>query len=187
MRIEPFTLTDNDLIKCCQQGDPKAQEQLYGRLADRMYRVCLRYIKSQVDAEDVLISAFTKVFKNIKTFSNKGQGSLEGWVRKIVINESLMWLRRRHNFNLTECLDDALPDPDLTQFSALDAEDINKMISELPMGYRTVFNLNVIEGFSHQEVAGMLSITESTSRTQLFKAKAILRKMLTREGYQYGT
>jgi RNA polymerase sigma factor (sigma-70 family) len=152
-----------------------------------MYRICLRYIKSQADAEDVLISAFTKVFRSMKSFSSQGEGSLEGWVRKIVINESLMWLRRRHNFNLTECLDETLPEPDLGQFCALDAEDIYKMISDLPMGYRTVFNLNVIEGFSHQEIATMLAITESTSRTQLFKAKAILKKILTREGYQYGT
>jgi RNA polymerase sigma-70 factor (ECF subfamily) len=180
-------LNDSELIRRCQNADPKAQEELYERYADRMYRVCLRYIKSQVDAEDVLISAFTKVFKSIKAFTSQGDGCLEGWVRKIVINESLMWLRRRHNFNLTECLEETLPEPDLSQFSALEAEDIYKLISDLPMGYRTVFNLNVIEGFSHQEIAAMLAITESTSRTQLFKAKAILKKTLTREGFQYGT
>ena len=98
-----------------------------------------------------------------------------------------MWLRRRHNFNLTEALDENLPEHDLSQFSQLEAEDICKMISNLPTGYRTIFNLSVVEGYNHQEIAKMLSIAESTSRTQLFKAKALLKKILTQEGFHYGT
>ena len=152
-----------------------------------MYRLSFRYIKSQVDTEDVLITSFTKIFKSIHTFQNQGPGSLEGWIRKIVVNESLMWLRRRHNFNLTEALDENLPEHDLSQFSQLEAEDICKMISNLPTGYRTIFNLSVVEGYNHQEIAKMLSIAESTSRTQLFKAKALLKKILTQEGFHYGT
>ena len=155
--------------------------------ANRMFRLAFRYIKSQVDAEDVVITSFTKVFKGIQTFKFQEEGSLEGWIRKIVVNESLMWLRRRHNFNLTESLDEGMPEPDLAQFSQLEANDIYKMIAELPTGYRTVFNLNVVEGYSHQEIAAMLSVAESTSRTQLFKAKALLKKMLTKEGFHYGT
>ena len=152
-----------------------------------MFRLTFRYIKSQIDAEDVVITSFTKVFKGIHTFKFKEEGSLEGWIRKVVVNESLMWLRRRHNFNLTESLDDAIPEPDLSQFSQLEAEDIYKMIANLPTGYRTVFNLNVVEGYSHEEIGALLSITQSTSRTQLFKAKALLKKMLTKEGFHYGT
>lgn len=110
-----------------------------------------------------------------------------GWIKKVMINESLMWLRRRHNFHLTESLDEHTPEPELKQFSEMEAEDIYRFISALPTGYRTVFNLSVIEGYSHQEIAESLSITESTSRTQLFKAKAMLKKMLTQEGFQYGT
>lgn len=134
-----------------------------------------------------MITAFTKVFKTIHSFTYRGEGTLEGWIRKIVVNESLMWLRRKHNFNMSENLSDAIPETDLAEFSQLEAEDICKMISDLPTGYRTVFNLNVIEGYSHQEIGEKLSITESTSRTQLFKAKALLKKMLTQEGFQYGT
>jgi len=180
-------LKEIDLVKNCQQANRKGQQELYSLYADKLYRIAFRYIKSQVDAEDVLITAFTKLFKNIQSFHYQGDGSLEAWMRKIVVNESLMWLRRRHNFNLTESLDETLPEPDLTQFSQLEADDIYKMISTLPTGYRTIFNLTVIEGYNHQEISKMLSITESTSRTQLFKAKALLKKMLLQEGFHYGT
>lgn len=104
-----------------------------------------------------------------------------------MINESLMWLRRRHNFHLTETLDETTPEPSMDQFSQLEAEDIYRFITELPTGYRTVFNLSVVEGYSHQEIAESLKITESTSRSQLFKAKALLKKLLTQEGFHYGT
>jgi RNA polymerase sigma-70 factor (ECF subfamily) len=152
-----------------------------------LFRLTFRYIKSQEDAEDVTMTAFIKVFNNIKSFNDQGEGSLEAWMRKIFVNESLMWLRRRHNFSMTETLDEGMDEADLTQMAELESEDIYKLIANLPVGYRTVFNLNVIEGYNHQEIGNMLSITESTSRTQLFKAKAILKKMLTREGYRYGT
>jgi RNA polymerase sigma-70 factor (ECF subfamily) len=108
-------------------------------------------------------------------------------MRKIVVNESLMWLRRSHNFNLTESLEASLPEPDLNAFSEQEAEDIYYFITQLPTGYRTVFNLSVIEGFNHAEIAGMLQISENTSRSQLFKAKTMLKKMLIQEGYHYGT
>jgi RNA polymerase sigma factor (sigma-70 family) len=180
-------LEEIELINSCQQTDPKAQKQLYTQYSDKMFRVGFRYTKSEVDAEDVLIVSFTKVFSSINTFKYQGVGSLEAWIRKIVVNEALMWLRRRHNFNLTETIDDTFPEPDLKQFSESGAADIYKMITHLPTGYRTVFNLNAIEGYNHEEIAGLLGITESTSRSQLFKAKTILKKMLTEEGFQYGT
>ncbi len=152
-----------------------------------MFRLVSRYIKSTVDSEDVLIMAFTKVFANISSFSDRGEGSFEGWIRKVVVNEALMWLRRRHNFNMTETLGEGSDPVDLGAFSGLPAEEISRFISELPNGYRTVFNLFVIEGYTHLEIAGMLEISESTSRTQLFKAKTLLKKTLTQEGFHYGT
>jgi RNA polymerase sigma factor (sigma-70 family) len=180
-------LEESELIRKCQHGESKAQEALYARYADSMLRLSLRYIKTIADAEDVMITAFTRVFSHIRTFDHRTGGSLEGWIRKIVVNESLMWLRRRHNFNLTESIDIGLPEPDLSQLALLEAADILKLIEELPTGYRTIFNLSVVEGYSHQEIAALLEISEGTSRSQLFKAKVILRKMLTQEGYQYGT
>jgi RNA polymerase sigma-70 factor (ECF subfamily) len=152
-----------------------------------MFRLSCRYIKVQEDAEDVVIRAFNKVFENISRFAYEGPGSLEGWIRKIVVNESLMWLRKRHNFNMTESIEDTLPQIDLSSLGELDAMEIYELIAQLPIGYRTVFNLFVIEGYNHEEIAAMLSISEGTSRSQLFKAKSLLKKALTREGFQYGT
>ncbi len=176
-----------ELIRQCQQADPKAQELLYARFADRMFRLTCRYLKSEMDAEDVIIVAFGKVFNSIRSFKHQGPGSAEAWIRKIVVNEALMWLRKKHNFNLTESIDENLPDDGLKQLSESGAEDIYKMITQLPTGYRTIFNLNVVEGFNHPEISIMLGISEGTSRSQLFKAKALLKKMLTREGFHYGT
>ena len=144
-------------------------------------------MKSDMETEDVIIVAFGKAFNAIRSFNYQGPGSLEAWLRRIVINESLMSLRKKHNFNLTESIDETVPEPDLKQFSESGADDIYKMITQLPTGYRTVFNLSTIEGYSHEEIAAMLGISEGTSRSQLFKAKALLKKMLTREGFHYGT
>jgi RNA polymerase sigma factor (sigma-70 family) len=180
-------LKEPELIRCCQQADPKAQEILYLRYADRMFRQASRYLKSQNDAEDSLVKAFNKVFIAIKNFTYQGEGCLEAWIRKIVTNEALMLLRNRHNFNLTESLEEGLQEPDLNSFTELEASDILALIGGLPTGYRTIFNLNVIEGYRHQEIAQLLSISESTSRSQLCKAKSLLKKMLKQEGYSYGT
>ena len=180
-------MNELSLVKVAKTGDKKAQEAIYALYADRMYRLCYRYIRNQEDAEDVLILAFTKVLEKIKEFEWRGEGSLEAWVRQVVVNESLMWLRRRHNFHLTETWSGQEVDPDISVLSELEAEDIYRMIGELPQGYRTVFNLSVIEGYSHQEIADLLKISISTSRTQLFKAKAHLKIRLTKEGFNYGT
>lgn len=131
--------------------------------------------------------SFTKIFNQIKSFSYRGEGSLEAWIRRVIINESLMWLRQRHNFMMAENIDLTLPESDLSRLCALEAEDILALVATLPTGYRTVFNLSVIDGYSHKEIAAMLEINDNTSRSQLFKAKALLQKMLTREGFQYGT
>jgi RNA polymerase sigma factor (sigma-70 family) len=180
-------LKEYSLIKMAKEGNRKAQEAIYSLYADRMYRLCYRYIRNQEDVEDILILAFTKVLENSKPFEWRGEGSLEAWIRQIVINESLMWLRKRHNFHLTESWDTREDEPDLSIINELEAEDIYRMIGELPDGYRTVFNLSVIEGYSHQEIAAFLKISASTSRTQLFKAKALLKRRLTMGGFNYGT
>lgn len=174
-------------MRSCQKGDKKAQELLFEIYSDRMYRLSFRYVRSQPDAEDVMITSFSKIFRQISKFSYSGEGSLEGWIRKIVVNESLMLLRQRHNFMMSENIDLNFPEPDLSLLTSLEAEDILGMVSRLPTGYRTVFNLFVIDGFNHREIAAMLEITENTSRSQLYKAKSLLQKMLTREGFQYGT
>ena len=180
-------MQEPELVQSLKNAERKAQELLYRQYSDRLFRVAFRYVRSTVDTEDVLIVSFGKVFSAFGSFRFNGEGSLEAWMRKIVVNESLMWLRKRHNFNLTESLDENLPEPGLKQFSDAGAEDIYKAIAQLPTGYRTVFNLNTIEGYHHDEIAKMLGISENTSRSQLHKAKAQLKKMLTREGFNYGT
>jgi len=180
-------LQEKELVRKCKQGDQRAQEMIFNQWGDSMYRVCFRYIKSQADCEDVLITAFTKIYQQVSGFTYQGEGSLRAWIQKIVINDSLMWLRRRHNFHLMESLDTIVVEPETNSLSQLEAEDIYQLITELPTGYRTVFNLAVVEGYNHAEIAAALDISESTSRTQLFKAKAMLKKLLTREGFHYGT
>lgn len=181
------TLNEPELIKRCKQADPKAQEWIYGQYADALYRVLIRYVRNREDAEDVLITAFTKIFNRIDSFSYRGEGSLYGWMKRVVINEALMWLRRRHSFATLDSVPETADAGNLEILQDMAAEDIYQMITQLPDGYRTVFNLHVVEGYAHQEIAEMLLITESTSRTQLFKAKAMLKKMLTKEGLDYGT
>jgi RNA polymerase sigma-70 factor, ECF subfamily len=134
-----------------------------------------------------MVIAFDKILRKIKQFSHRGEGSLEAWMRKIVINECLMRLRRNHNFNMSRTLDEAAGVSDLSQMESLGAEDIYKMIAQLPTGYRTVFNLHAVEGYTHNEIAAQLNISEGTSRSQLSKAKAQLKRMLNNEGEAYGT
>lgn len=104
-----------------------------------------------------------------------------------MVNESLMWLRRRNSFPVAERNEDYHEEPDISQATHLEADEIYAMVTALPVGYRTIFNLSVIEGYSHDEIAGLLGISAGTSRSQLFKAKEHLKKILTREGYHYGT
>jgi RNA polymerase sigma factor (sigma-70 family) len=151
-----------------------------------MYGVSRRYLNGD-DAQDCVVMAFTKVFQSIGKFTWMGDGSLESWIRRIVINEALMWLRKNHNFNLTERIEAGSSEPDLSDVAQLESQEIAGMISRLPVGYRTVFSLFVIEGFTHEEIGKLLAINESTSRSQLFKAKSLLKKMLLKGGYHYGT
>jgi len=183
---QTVSLNEPELIRQCVAGDAKAQRELFDRFVGPMLRLVSRYVRDSADGEDVVMMAFTKVFYNLKEFSNEGEGALGGWIRRIVINEALMWLRRRHNFTMTE-ISEVGNEPSLTELSQLPAEDIVRLVNQLPEGYRTVFNLSVTEGYDHAEIARLLGITEGTSRSQLFKAKAQLKKMLTQEGYHYGT
>lgn len=178
---------EHQLIKDCQNNEPKAQKELFELHSDQMYWVSLRYMSNSSEAEDVVVVAFTKVFKNIKSYKIKEEGKLGAWIRRIVINECLMLLRNKHNFNLLHSLDDAATHADLQPLAALHASDIMDLVSQLPIGYRTVFNLHVIEGYSHAEIAKRLNIEESTSRSQLSKAKLQLKKILNKENNDYGT
>jgi len=164
----------------CRQGNGKAQKHLYDAYATPMFRICCRYVKDQYEAEDVLLKGFHKVFTNLPAFEPRTPKSLAGWIKKIMVNECLMALRKTNNFNLSSLSDDLPVATDENLDSHLSAEEIYGLILELPAGYRTVFNLYVIEGYSHKEIAEQLQISELTSRSQLSKAKATLRNLLTK-------
>jgi len=178
---------ESELVRKCKRGNPQAQKALFDLYANRFYRLMIRYVKMQQDAEDLVMVGFTKVFEHIHKLKLHDNGGLEAWIRKIMVNEALMWLRRKHNFNLTETLDTANPEHDLEALQDLDGEYLYQLILDLPAGYRTVFNLAIVEGYDHHEIADLLGISEGTSRSQLFKARQILKRRIIGEGFQYGT
>lgn len=169
--------TEEKLIAACRKGDSKAQRDIYEKYSPLMFAVCRRYIGQADAAEDVLICGFTKVFQKIDQF--KGEGSFEGWVRRIMVNESLSHIRKNKSMYLEVEIEKAESEPDFGILAGqLEAEDLQKLIDQLPTGYKTVFNLYAIEGFSHKEIAEKLEISENTSKSQLSRARNHLQKML---------
>lgn len=169
--------TEERLIDACRKGDRKAQYELYEKYAPLMYSVCRRYVMQLQEAEDILVYGFTKVFQKLNQF--KGEGSFEGWVRRIMVNEALTFIRRNKSMYLEVEIEKASREPDLNKLSdQLEVEDLEKLIDRLPMGYKTVFNLYAIEGFSHREIAEKLGISENTSKSQLSRARVHLQKLL---------
>lgn len=165
------------LVFALKKGKKNAQTYLYEKLAPKMLAICLRYLKDQMQAEDIMIEGFMKVFSKIDLY--RGEGSFEGWIKKIMVNECLMKLRGPKIYWLdnSECETEISNDA----FTNLEVEELFQMISDLPVGYRTVFNMYVIEGFSHAEIADKLHISEGTSKSQLSRAKAILREQIEKE------
>lgn len=178
MDFKIYRSKEQDLINRCLKRDRVAQQQLFDLFAPKMYGVCFRYVKQSMEAEDVLVTSFTKIFERINQF--KGEGSFEGWIRRIVVNEALTYLRKSRNMYLETDLEQADLEPDYEQLSDhLEAEDLLNMIQQLPAGYRVVFNMYAIDGYSHKEIAAQLGISENTSKSQLSRARVYLQKMLT--------
>lgn len=172
---------EQDLVRDIQRGDRVAMKLLYCRYAGCLTAVCSRYVACMDDVRDVLQDCFVKIFTSIHGFEWRGEGSLRGWMVRIVVNESLKFLKRNRQL---ESLDDGWDVPDTVEDEP-DAEDIpsevlQEMICRLPAGYRAVFNLYVFEKKSHKEIAAMLNIKESTSASQLHRAKAVLAKEIQR-------
>lgn len=168
------SLSEKILIEGCLKNKSAAQKELYERYSPKMFTICLRYIKEVNEAEDVLITGFMKVFEKLGQF--QFQGSFEGWIRKIIVNEALGYLRQHKTLFIEVDIEKAAKEfqvPDL-----LEEEDLMVMIQNLPVGYRTIFNLYAIEGYSHKEIADLMGINESTSKSQLCRARSILKKML---------
>ena len=171
------SLTEEELLEGCRKGKASSQKKLYDRLTPKMLGVCIRYIKDKDEAEHVMIGGIVKVFEKMDQF--KGDGSFEGWVRRIIVNDCLMYIRKNRNMSLDTDIDEVYDNPNLKVMEdKLDEKDLLKLINDLPIGYRTVFNLYAIEGYSHAEIATQLGINENTSKSQLSRARKWLQARL---------
>lgn len=186
MNLDHKFSTD-DLLEGCKKGERKAQELLYKLLAPKMMGVCMRYAKDREEAEDTLQTGFVKVFQKVSEFRN--DGSFEGWIRRIMVNTAIESYRKNQRMLNVIDIDDA---PDIQQsvfdMNTLETRDLFRLIEQLSGGYRLVFNMYVIEGYSHKEIGEQLGITEGASKSQLSRAKAILReKIIKMEGINYAS
>jgi len=172
------TYTEAELISGCVHGDREAQRLLYERYASVMYPVCVRYLGRE-DAKDVLQEGFLTVFDKIGTY--KGEGSFEGWMRKLFVNASLMHLRKSDVLRRTEDIDEVPEAGGVLEHGVLEqisSREILDLVAGLPAGLRSVFNLFVMEGYTHAEVGALLGITEQSSRSQLSRARSLLQEKI---------
>ncbi len=172
-------MNEQQLIASCKRGDRIGQKELYNRFARKMMGVCYRYVNDMETASDLLQDGFVKVFQSLDSYS--GTGSFEGWVRKIFVNCALEFLRKTDVLRNAADLDDRLElahSDNSSVISSMTAKELMDLVHELPPGFRTVFNLFAIEGYSHKEIGDMLNITESTSRSQFTRARQLLQKKI---------
>jgi len=173
-------MDDNTLVLECVKCNPKAQRLLFDKFASKMLTVCLRYAKDTAEAEDVLQEGFVKVFGKLSDF--KMEGSLEGWIRRIMVNTSLDAIRKNKKYLTDAKLEDVEYKISSLESASdqLQADDLMKLVHALPQGYKVVFNLFAIEGYSHREIADLLGVSENTSKSQYSRARAHLRMQLVK-------
>lgn len=177
MKLEEQSVDEQGIIAGCLNGELWAQKKLYELHAPTMMSVCVRYVTDRETAKDVLQDGFIKLFTKIETFS--GTGSFAGWVRRIFVTTALEYLRKNDALKQSISIDEYNEYTEMSDISVIEqisADDLMKIIGELPNGYRTVFNLYVVEGYSHAEIAVMLNIGENTSRSQFMRARKLLQQ-----------
>ena len=177
----------DNLIKRCIEWDRQAQNTLYKKYAAKMFAVCFQYSKNREDAEDTFHEGFMKVFEKIKDFTDAG--SLEGWIRRIMVNTAIEKYRKYSHLSVVvniddnmECLNNYYTDDILSQ---IEADDLMRIIQNLPSAYKMVFSLYVFEGLKHREIAEQLGITEGTSKSNLYEAKSILQKQINKNNGEF--
>ncbi|MCB0794397.1 MAG: RNA polymerase sigma factor [Flavobacteriales bacterium] len=170
-------LSDQQLVEGCLRNEPRCEEALYARLSARMYAVCLRYARHHLEAQDLLQDGFIKVFEKLSTF--RMEGSLEGWVRRIMVHTAINHYRKKA-FHYERFGYEELPESPVAPLALewLGQEELMTLVKGLPDGYRLVFNLYAIEGYDHKEIADLLGVGESTSRSQLAKARRMLQQRI---------
>jgi len=179
-------MTLSRLLKECRSGSITAQKYLYHQYVTQMFLLCRRYVKSDVVAEECMLNGFFKFFKSLNNFDYQNDAATNEWLKKIMINECLQELRSKNSFLLVseDEAEEVLIEEDA--LNRLSAEEIFKLITRLPVGYRTVFNLYAIEGMSHKEIAATLRINEGTSKSQLSKARQLLQQLLIKINADHG-
>jgi len=169
--------TEAQLVGALRRADSRAQKWAFEHFSGRMLSLCTRYIGDRFTAEEVLMDGFMRVFERIDQY--RGEGSFEGWIKRIMVNESLAYLRRHKHWLAEADLTTECAIPDIAGADEhLQAEELLDLLEKLPNGYRMVFNLYAIEGYSHVEIANMLGISENTSKSQLHRARVYLQKQL---------
>lgn len=170
----------SEIVNRCKQNDPKAQELLFNSFSKSLLGICCRYIKNRDDAEDVLQDSFIKILLNINQY--RGEGNFEGWMKRITVNTALTFLKEKQKIRF-ETADKLyiVDEPETDIEDDIKAEYILECLNELPMGYRTIFNLYLVEGFSHKEIAEQLGIKEATSRSQFSKARQYLIELINKK------
>jgi RNA polymerase sigma factor (sigma-70 family) len=176
-QIIQLIVTEKQLVEALKRGDGKAQRQLYDKYSGRLLALSMRYIQNDMAAEDVMIEGFMKIFEKIDQY--KGDGSFEGWLKRLMTNEALMYLRSHKKIEIDIDNSEAqyITSHENTDTN-LETDDLMAIIAQLSTGYRTVFMMYAVEGYSHAEIAKALGISESTSKSQLHRARAILQLMV---------
>ncbi|MGW9685435.1 RNA polymerase sigma factor [Flagellimonas sp. 2504JD1-5] len=180
MKIISLYTNERQLIKRAIAGNRQAHQFLYEKYASKMLSVCRQYIKDAQFAEDVMVNGFVKVFENLTSFQHLG--SFEGWIRKIMVRESISYLRKKQFVVYDDEVLESRPREANESTSILDVEYVQQLIDNLPEGYKMVFLLYAIEGYKHHEIAEILEISEGTSKSQLFKARKMLQENLKLKG-----
>ncbi len=181
MRLFIGKETEKQLVNDVRKGDNAAIRKLYDTWAGYLFALCTRYVPDKDTAEDILQDCFLKIISSMDSFTWKGEGSLKAWISRIMVNEALQYLRKQKKLSFVEYSDtlpDTLDNEQEPQVSRIPPAEIQRMIQELPDGYRTVFNLFALEEKSHKEIAEMLGITESTSASQFHRARKILAQKI---------
>ena len=187
MKVVSLHKNYDSLISKVKNDNRRAQHEMFELFAPKMLSVCRQYLKSTDRAEEVMLMGFMKVFKNLNSY--KSEGSFEGWIRRIMVNESISELRREKKFQFKDETHIENSMEHVTYIhSELEVAEIQKIIDSLPEGYKTVFVLYVVDGYKHSEIAELLEVTESTSKSQLFKARKMLQDRIKKQNkISYGT
>ena len=185
MKVIALHQEEREIIKLAVENNRQAQQKIYSKYSPKMLGICRQYIKDLQQAEDIMITAFMKVFTNLDSFEHKG--SFEGWIRRIMVNECISYIRVQKKVSFLE--DEYYVEDSFNNIeSHFSVNDIQSLIDSLPDGYKMVFNLYIIEGYKHQEIAKMLGINEGTSKSQLSHARKMLQEQINKlKNYSNGT